>query len=301
MAVLTSSVNRHSSIQCIGICHGTHARQKLIAESYGIDRSDVSLNLVGVNHLGFIDTVRIKEKEIPIQEVMTKIEEKARIGHYDEAGGYQDTDNWSIEFAKRFNVIPNNGDKHFCEFFQWFLTKGTFEEGKSIYGLDKTLHSADYRRENAKWFRDTVSGWAYAPEGEMIPDMDKYSSEHLHDIIFGIEGIHGDIIQRELHLNVTNNGSVPNLPEQANLELTCFMSAKGAIPVKNKPIPAFTHGIISRHVAQNFLAEKAAVQKDKQAFLEALHLDPLVIDFRHIPEIAKELWAVNEPYFEAKK
>ena len=40
---------------------------------------------------------------------------------------------------------------------------------------------------------------------------------------------------------------------------------------------------------------------DQQAFLKELHLDPLVSDFRTIPQLAEELWEVNEPYFQPAK
>jgi alpha-galactosidase/6-phospho-beta-glucosidase family protein len=129
-----------------------------------------------------------------------------------------------------------------------------------------------------------------------IPDMEKFSSEHLHDIIFGLEGRFGDRIQRELHLNVTNGRAVPNLPADANLELTCHCGADGCRPVDNAPLPPFLLGILTPLVCANLLSEKAAAERDFAAFQEALTLDPLVSDFRSIPKLAKALWDVNVPY-----
>ncbi len=299
MAVVTNTVNRHSRIKCIGICHGTHFRQSQIAQAYGVAHTDVSLNVVGVNHLGFIDKVRIKGQERDIRQVANDITELARKGHADVAG-YQDTDEWANTFARRHGVIPNNGDHHFTEFFRWFLSPSSFDkDGKNQYGLSKALHSPDGRRKRAKWFRDTVSGWAYG--ADPIPDMDKYSSEHLHDIMFAHEGIHGDRIQKELHLNVTNGHAVPNLPAEANLELTCHVGFDGARPVENAALKPFTLGILAPLVALNLLSEKAAIEQDKEAFLEALTLDPLVHDFRSIPQLAEELWSVNLPYMKPVK
>jgi len=292
MAVLTNAVNRNSSIKCVGICHGTHFRQATIAEAYGVQRQEVSLNVVGVNHLGFIDKVSIKGHGANVQEVAEAITRLARTGHADVAG-YQDTDQWANIFARRFGLIPNNGDHHFAEFFHWFLLPHAFQDGKNVYDLDEALHSPDGRRKRAKEFRDTVSKWAYG--NDPIPDMDIYSSEHIHDIVFAFEGIHGDLIQRELHLNVTNGRAVPNLPSDANLELTCHISAAGIHPVMNDPLPPFTLGLLTGLVCLNQLSEQAAVNHDKKAFLQALHLDPLVSDFRTIPDLADALWEINEP------
>jgi alpha-galactosidase len=298
MAVLTSAVNRHTRIKAIGICHGTHFRQETIAKAYGVDRKEVSLNVVGVNHLGFIDKVSVQGRPLDVGAVARKITALAREGHADVAG-YQDTDQWANLFAKRFGVIPNNGDHHFIEFFPWFLNPHAFRGGKNIFGVDHALHNPNQRRRRAKWFRDTVSGWAYGKKP--IPDMDTFSSEHIHDIVFGLEGRFGDRIQRELHLNVTNGRAVPNLPAEANLEMTCFLSAEGVRPVDNAPLPPFLLGILTPLVCLNLLSEKAAVEKDFAAFQEAITLDPLVTNFRSIPKMARELWDVNRKWWKPVK
>ncbi|MFH1022748.1 MAG: hypothetical protein V1809_05115 [Planctomycetota bacterium] len=299
MSVLTNAVNRNTRIRCIGICHGTHFRQDMIAKAYGVRRTEARLNVVGVNHLGFINRVTVRRKDLDIARVANRIRSLAREGHADIAGGYQDTDLWANEFARRCGILPNNGDFHFVEFFPWFLNPHAFQNGKNIYGLDDALHDPDARRRRHIWFRDTVKSWAYGKAP--VPDMNKLSSEHLQDIIFGLEGIHGDRIQQELHLNVTNGRAVPNLPAEANLELTTHLAADGPHPAMNPPIPPLMLGILTPLVCLNLLSEKAAVEKDRAAFLQALHLDPLVSDFRTIPDLARDLWNVNRPYFKPVK
>ena len=297
MAVLTNAVNRNTRVKAVGICHGTHFRQETIAKAYGVDYNEVSLNLVGVNHLGFIDKVSVQGRSQDVRAVARKFAALVRAGHADIAG-YQDTDQWANVFARRHGVIPNNGDHHFVEFFRWFLAPHAFQGGRNIYGLDGALHNPDERRARRVWYRDTVSSWAYRKKP--IPDMDTFSSEHLHDIIFSLEGIHSDRIQRELHLNVTNGSAVPNLLSDANLELTCHCSGNGCQPVNNKPLPPFLLGILTPLVCLNKLSERAAAENDFDAFVEALTLDPLVSDFRTIPALAKDLWEANKPYRKRK-
>lgn len=294
MTVLTNAVNQHTKIRAIGICHGTHWRMESIAKAYHCSLQDISLNVVGVNHLGFIDRIAVKGVEKDPFQVAQDIVELAKQGHADVAG-YQDTDEWANTFARRLGIIPNNGDHHFIEFFKWFLHPAAFDaQGKNKYRLDHTLHDPDARRKRQIWFKDTISDWAY--KIDKIPDMDKYSSEHIHDIVFGLEGIHGDSVQRELHLNYTNGRAIPNLPANCNVEITCTLSAAGVHPVEQRPLPPLQWGFIAPLVSINLLSEQAAVNRDKKAFLEALHLDPLIADFKTIPQLADDLWAANDPY-----
>jgi alpha-galactosidase/6-phospho-beta-glucosidase family protein len=61
------------------------------------------------------------------------------------------------------------------------------------------------------------------------------------------------------------------------------------------PLPPLTLGILTPLVCLNLLSEQAAVNRDRKAFASALHLDPLIGDFARLPQLADELWAVNEP------
>ena len=51
-------------------------------------------------------------------------------------------------------------------------------------------------------------------------------------------------------------------------------------------------------VCINQLALKAAVEKDRQAFLEALLLDPLLQEFNTVEALAEKLWKINEKYWD---
>jgi alpha-galactosidase/6-phospho-beta-glucosidase family protein len=127
--------------------------------------------------------------------------------------------------------------------------------------------------------------------------MDKYSSENIIDIINGLEN-RGFINASELHLNMTNGGAVPNLPAEANLELTCHITPRGMQPIQYAPLDAYLLGVLTPLVCENLLAEKAAVERDKKAFLQALLLDPLLQEFSTVEALAGRLWEVNERWME---
>lgn len=295
MAVLTNAVNRNTHVQCIGICHGTAHQVNQLAKAFGVDKNKLCVDVVGVNHLGFITRVEVDGRTVPTEELLAKVGGTLKAGFVDQATQTVDQADNSYEFFRMTGLLPNNNDHHFVEFFHWFLSKGAFVDGKNVYGLDKRIHSAEARRKNKQWFYDTVAGWAYGPPEQLIPDMDKYSAENIIDIINGLEN-RGFINASELHLNMTNGGAVPNLPAEANLELTCHITPRGMQPIQYAPLDPYLLGVLMPLACENLLAEKAAVEKDKKAFLQALLLDPLLQEFSTVEKLAERLWNVNEPY-----
>jgi alpha-galactosidase len=300
MAVLTHAVNRYSKIPCIGICHGTEGQVKQIAAVYGVKRNEACVDVVGVNHFGLITRVEIQGRAVPMDELIAKVREALKKGYVDPATGGIDESDQAFEFFRTTRLLPNNGDHHFTEFLPWFLAKHAFQNGRNIYGLDKRLHDPDDRRKRHKWFYDTVAGWAYAPADQLIPDMHAFSAENIINIVSGFEN-KGFVNASELHLNMTNGGAVPNLPADCNLELTCHVTPRGMQPIQFEPLSPFVLGVLMPKVCQNQLALKAAVEKDKQAFLEALLLDPLLQEFNTVEQLADRLWKVNEKYWTPTK
>ena len=139
MAAITTAVNRHTSIRCVGICHGTHWIIGEIARAYKVDPLTVDLNVIGINHLAFVERVCIKGQQKRMDRVVKKVVSQQLLRHKDPAG-YSDEGRYALEYAKRIGFLPNNGDHHFIEFFPWFLSPASFiGRGKSAYGLDDKL------------------------------------------------------------------------------------------------------------------------------------------------------------------
>ncbi len=299
MTATTTAPNRYSDIKCIGICHGTHFIVKHIAKSYKVKPHDVKVNLVGVNHFALVDKVWIKGKEKPLVNVVKKVSGTPSAEFKDPAG-HMESGGMALTFGGRVGYLPNNGDHHFIEFFPWFLGPQAFNKNKkNRYGLDDKVLDVLARKRGKKKRRKIYYDWAH--KLKEIPDMDLYGTDYIQDVILGMEGKAKLTTLKNMHLNVPNGNSVPNLPKEAILELTCNVTTAGVKPVKNPPLDMFRWGLMSKYIAINELAVKAAIEKDKHAFLQAMHLDPLVYHFDTIPQMAADLWEINKPYMKPKK
>ena len=299
MAVTMGAVARYGGVKCVGICHGTHFLVQTIAKAYHVNDTEVFVNVVGVNHLSFANRVKIAGEEIPVTEVIKMIKDVANAG-FDDPAGHQDRYMLAMDFAERIGVMPNNGDHHFTEFFPWFLSSWAKDDnGINRYNIDDLVHDPNKRRKIKAEAEIKLREWTY--EAEIIPDIDKFSGEHINDIILGLEGREEEMTIKNLHLNILNGRAVPNLPQDALLELTATFEHGKILGVKNQPVDDLLFGLLAPLIAENNLITDAAVKQDKSLFIKALHLDPLVNDFASIPALADELWAVNEPFFIPQK
>ena len=299
MASLVTAVTRYTGVTCVGICHGTHFALGAIARSYGVPATDVEANLVGVNHFALIDRVKVRGRDIPVERVIRKIERAVKQDYLDSAGQV-DRSEMAFDYASHVGFLPNNGDHHFIEFFPWYLAPHAFDAaGHNRHGLDERLLNVPARKRRKRQLRKLLSGWARRRAD--VPDMGEYGSDYIQDVILGLEGRKRDMTLPQMHLNVPNGRSVPNLPADAVLEVAVRFAGGRVRPVSNPPLDTYRWGVFSRLVAQNDLAARAAIERDRKAFVQALLLDPLLHRFETVGKLADELWEVNRPLMKPRR
>lgn len=289
-----TAVERYTETRSVGVCHGTSHLQRLIAASYGVERKDVELNVVGVNHLGFVDSVIVQGRPETLRDVLDRTQGHLLAGGEDSAG-QSDSYQHTFEYARRIGFLPNNGDHHFLEFFRWFLAPDAFDaEGRSRFGVEHRLLDVPQRKRSRRKRARMLQ--AQIDSSEPLPNMDSYGGEYIQDIILALEGNPTAMSLSQLHLNVPNRGAVENLPDESIIEITLEPRGADLVPVKQGKLDSYRWGVVCPLLAINELAAKAAIERDKQSFVRALHLDPLMSDYPGLPDLAEELWLINEPW-----
>jgi alpha-galactosidase/6-phospho-beta-glucosidase family protein len=81
---------------------------------------------------------------------------------------------------------------------------------------------------------------------------------------------------RHLFVNVPNHGAVPNLPDDALLEMECVCDHTGARPLPVGDFPLGLRSLQMRILDTHELTVEAYVRKDRNLLLRALAVDPIV-------------------------
>jgi len=128
------------------------------------------------------------------------------------------------------------------------------------------------------------------------------AGEDLHADIHGVYMIRAaESLAYNLHqyfiVMVENRGGIPNLPQDAMVEVTCVLTSDGPKPFAVGEIPTFYKGLIEGQFAYEKLVVDAYYEKSYLKLLQALTLNRTVVDTDKARRILDELIEANKGYW----
>jgi alpha-galactosidase len=99
--------------------------------------------------------------------------------------------------------------------------------------------------------------------------------------------------------NVPNTGLIDNLPQDGVVEVACLVDKKGVQPTHFGPLPTHLAALDAQHMAFHDLAATAVLEKDREAAVHALMVDPLtaaVCSLAEIRQMFDEMAAAQRDY-----
>jgi alpha-galactosidase len=167
---------------------------------------------------------------------------------------------------KTFGLLPIPGDCHLCEYIPFTYSK----ENWSRYNI------ALYDFERGKNLRDQM--W------QQIHDMAR-GKRSLADLISNpfdrgediIAGMYSNANSYEPALNITNNGAISNLPDDAVVEVPVILNRTSASGLRMGALPEGIAALCQREISIAKLITKASIEGDREAALQAFVL--MVNDF----------------------
>ncbi len=278
MTANVAAVVWYTGAEIVGLCHGMHHVQRELARFVEVPFEETSTLYCGLNHLTFIYDFRWNGEDAwPLVRRKLAVERSRGVDVDDVGIIWQDGSTASMnpfswELFERYGAYPAASDRHATEFFPKRFAKGTYY-GKTL-GLD-----AFPLEEILEWGEGRYQQMRREAEG----------SEPLDDEIFGrstgdqeqlieiLRSIRFD--QRKLFsVNVPNLGLVPNLPDDAVLEIPGVATARGLRPISVPDFPGPLAAILKWRLASVDVMIAAAMTGDRGLVVEALLLDGAVTD-----------------------
>ncbi len=266
-------------IKAFGCCHEVFGTQKVLAsiasQELGcdsIDRRDVHVNVLGINHFTWFDYASYKGIDLfPVYR-------KYIDAHYEE--GYEEKDNhWmnstfacahrvKMDLFKRYGLIAAAGDRHLAEFMPG---DEYLKDPETVAGWKFGLTTVAWRKEDLQKrlerSRRLVSG-----EEELKLEPTGEEGILLIKALCGLERVVSNV-------NISNAGhQIANLPENAVVETNAVFERDAIRPVLAGSVPEQVRQLIIPHLENHDRIMQVVLgdNRDVDLVVEAFQNDPLV-------------------------
>lgn len=280
----------YPDINAIGLCHEVFHAQKFLAsivsEYHDIEhppRDEIDINVKGINHFTWIDRASWNGEDLfPL--VDWYMDQEGSVRKYspedlEDASGFVDNNQVTLELYKLFGILPAAGDRHLVEYAPWFM-RGDMPEDLNRWGVKRT--TSEYRASHWGNGKREIEKLL---EGDEKGDITK-SGEVMTDIIKALTGQKTFLT----NVNLPNHGQIQGLPEGAVVETNARISENTIVPIVSGSFPRPLQNLVQTHIQNQETVIEAAfdggnVDYAFQAFLN----DPQVLALQ--PETAQKMFA----------
>jgi len=253
MAILVRAVAERSEIKTAGLCHSVYWTIDTLAGYLDIPPEEIDHVTAGVNHLAWV-----LKLERGGQDLYPAL--RAAV----EAGRVPSDDLVRAELYRRFGYYLSESSEHHAEYNPWFIPKDDLVEAFHIpigEYLDRVANNlAEY--EDTKRRLDAGEPFEIERSGE-------YAAVIAHGLATGS--------QARIVANVMNGDRlIPNIADDACVEVPCDVDASGVHPIATGPLPAHCAAYLHPAVDTQALTVRAALDQDRDAIYHAVLCDPQV-------------------------
>ena len=284
MAMLCRAMQATTSIKVTGLCHSVQGTAEMLARWIGASMDRVTYVCAGINHQAFYLKYEVDGKDAYPQlrqamrkkkiynEELVRNEMFLHLGYYvTESSGHNSEYNWW--FRKRKDLI-----KKYC------VTSTGWNPGEYAYILKGYLKREDsWKKDTQEWF------------DKGAPFDLKRGHEYAAYIVNARMG--GDAF--EFNGNVPNTGLIPNLPQNACVEVPVVANRRGFNPLYVGPMPLELATLVHLSASVEEMAVAGALAGDPTLVCKAICYDPLtaaVLSLAEIKKMVREMFAKNRPH-----
>ncbi|MFC7546509.1 6-phospho-beta-glucosidase [Plantactinospora sp. GCM10030261] len=275
--MVTEAMRRRLGDRVIGICDSPIGLGERAARALGLDVARVTMDYVGLNHLGWLRGLRVDG----VDRLPDLLADDAALGRVEEARLL------GPDWVRSLGAIPNE-----YLYYYYFnreavasIREAPATRGEFLRQQQEGFYAAVARRPGAAleiWTRTRAErDSTYMAESRDSAGAGERRQEDVAgggyqrvalDLMAGISGGRAST----MILNVRNGSAVPGLPADAVVEVPCVVDAAGARPIATEPLEGSMLGLVQQVKAVEQLGIEAAASGSAAAAVKALALHPLV-------------------------
>lgn len=284
MAMLCGAMQKYTNVQVTGLCHSVQGTIKMLSEWLDIPKDEVTYLCKGVNHQAFYTVLEHNGEDL-YPKLRKLVEENEEIYNKEQVRN---------EMFLKLGYYVTESSGHNSEYNQWFRKRPDLIEKYCTHGTNWnpgeyafSLNLRKDRRENPNKLLDE---W-------MEKELDLNRSNEYAAEIFNARI--GDGKPFVFNGNVINNGSIPNLPDDACVEVPVVADKMGFKTTIAGPLTEHLAILVNTTARIESLVVEAAMKKSKEMVYQAVYMDPLssaVCSMEEIKNMCDELFEINKDF-----
>ena len=285
MAMLCSYLQKNSFMNITGLCHSVQGTAEMLARWIGAPMSEITYTCAGVNHQSFYLNYDWNGKDAnPLikEAILTRSE------IYNE-------EIVRNEMFLQLGYYPTESSGHDSEYVAWFRKR---QDLIDKYCLPGTGWNPGEYAAILKFYEKNKSSWEDRFK-EMLANDDINLNRGGEYAAYIFNAMFGDYTPFEFNGNVTNNGIIPNLPDESCVEVPMIASRSRVRAFQNGPLPDNLAILVNTTTMCENLAVRAVMEGNGELIYQAILFDPLsaaVLSMAEIREMTKQMFEKNKDY-----
>lgn len=279
--IVTEALLKHSAHKkVIGVCNIPFNMRHSVAEILNVSPKLVNIEFIGMNHFVFGRKVYVQGAD-RTDEVLQKL-----VG--------QDLDyspanimnlGWSKEFIEATGLLPNPYHQYY------FQTQAVLEKDLQAF-VEHGTRAEVVQKLEASLFDIYKNPTLREKPVELEKRGGAFYSDVACSLMDSIYNNREDIQT----VNTVNNGTIPDLPNDAVIEANCLITKDGPKPIALGALPIAVKGIILQMKAFEELVTRAAITGNYHDAYVAMVMNPLIADEKQSKTLLDELLEAHKAY-----
>ncbi|TFH06405.1 MAG: alpha-glucosidase/alpha-galactosidase [Spirochaetales bacterium] len=262
MAMVTGAVLKATSVPTVGLCHSVQSCVPDLLKSLGMQEytADAKWKIAGINHMAWLLELSHHGSDI-YPEVRKRAFEKNDKAVAGSTENHHDMVRYEV--MRHFGYYVTESSEHSAEYTPYWIKAG-YPELIDRYNIPLD----EYPRRCVR----QIEGWAERKDDVVNNKSLSHTRSHEYGSFIMDAVVTG--VPTRIHGNVRNNGAIPNLPDNAVVEVACLVDRNKVQPTVVGPLPTQCMALNMTNINVQLLTIEAALEGSRELLYQAAYLDP---------------------------
>jgi len=264
----------------IGVCNIPFNMTQSAAEILEEDPKDVRIEFIGMNHFVFGSKVLVRGENKLDQVIEALVSQSV-----DFSPANIVSSGWSETFLRAVNMLPN-------PYHQYYFQKdSTLKKDLKAYEDNGT------RAEQVQKIEEELFEEYKNPDLDVKPEaLEQRGGAYYSDVACSLMSSLYNNSQNIMTVNTLNNGAIVDLPHDSVVEVNCFITKDGPIPITVGRLPQQIKADILMMKAFEEQVIKASLSGDYYDAYRAFIMNPLIKEEKTAKLVLDELLDAHKDY-----